>query len=295
MALIKCPECGKEISSKAKTCVHCGCEVFLCPECGTAYSEKLQTCKVCGYEFEKTPSIPIAKQETESANDLNEFLVAQKKKHTKRIYVFLSLFACFVVFFALAMFLPDIWAKKEPFEQLVKLTSFRNGTFACTILAAIFFAILMIVGDICDCRERNVYIGKLQGRQDEYRKLLLIYDTDEDKQNVVIENCANAIYKMENENESKQLSYIEVISTILALLIAIFFVVFWLRFTDISFSARALGIDLDFDMIEREWSFYVAICCVVIDIIFDIFASIYKKNKMKKLKERFQKELNPKN
>ena len=25
MALIKCPECGKEISSLAKVCIHCGC------------------------------------------------------------------------------------------------------------------------------------------------------------------------------------------------------------------------------------------------------------------------------
>jgi len=24
MALIKCPECGKEISDKAKKCIHCG-------------------------------------------------------------------------------------------------------------------------------------------------------------------------------------------------------------------------------------------------------------------------------
>ena len=24
MALIKCPECGKEVSDKAKICVHCG-------------------------------------------------------------------------------------------------------------------------------------------------------------------------------------------------------------------------------------------------------------------------------
>ena len=25
MALIQCPECGKEISDKAKNCIHCGC------------------------------------------------------------------------------------------------------------------------------------------------------------------------------------------------------------------------------------------------------------------------------
>ena len=27
MALIKCSECGKEISDKATTCIHCGCPV----------------------------------------------------------------------------------------------------------------------------------------------------------------------------------------------------------------------------------------------------------------------------
>lgn len=27
MALIKCPECGKEISDKANTCINCGCPI----------------------------------------------------------------------------------------------------------------------------------------------------------------------------------------------------------------------------------------------------------------------------
>lgn len=27
MAMINCPECGKEISDKAKTCIHCGCPI----------------------------------------------------------------------------------------------------------------------------------------------------------------------------------------------------------------------------------------------------------------------------
>ena len=27
MALIKCKECGKEISDKATNCIHCGCPV----------------------------------------------------------------------------------------------------------------------------------------------------------------------------------------------------------------------------------------------------------------------------
>jgi len=28
MAIIKCPECGHEISDKAKSCVSCGCPVL---------------------------------------------------------------------------------------------------------------------------------------------------------------------------------------------------------------------------------------------------------------------------
>lgn len=27
MALIKCPDCGKEVSSNALTCIHCGCPI----------------------------------------------------------------------------------------------------------------------------------------------------------------------------------------------------------------------------------------------------------------------------
>ncbi|MBE6584274.1 MAG: zinc ribbon domain-containing protein [Ruminococcaceae bacterium] len=27
MALIKCPDCGKEVSDRTKTCIHCGCPI----------------------------------------------------------------------------------------------------------------------------------------------------------------------------------------------------------------------------------------------------------------------------
>ena len=30
MALIKCPECGKEVSDKAQTCINCGCPIGSC-------------------------------------------------------------------------------------------------------------------------------------------------------------------------------------------------------------------------------------------------------------------------
>lgn len=51
MALIKCRECGKEISDKASTCVNCGCPILkelVCSECGYKLNENDKICKKCG-------------------------------------------------------------------------------------------------------------------------------------------------------------------------------------------------------------------------------------------------------
>lgn len=62
MAMIQCPECGQEISDKAKKCIHCG-KVFVeesivneeikCNECGAILLETDQTCPNCGCPVEK--------------------------------------------------------------------------------------------------------------------------------------------------------------------------------------------------------------------------------------------------
>lgn len=50
MALIKCPECGKEISDKAKTCPHCGVpiEMKFCQYCGEKIEKDCVVCPKCG-------------------------------------------------------------------------------------------------------------------------------------------------------------------------------------------------------------------------------------------------------
>jgi len=53
MALIKCPDCGKEISDKAEKCIYCG-KVFIqkakiyCAECGAKIPDGANCCQVCG-------------------------------------------------------------------------------------------------------------------------------------------------------------------------------------------------------------------------------------------------------
>lgn len=51
MALIKCSECGREVSDKAGNCPHCGCPIkkgFVCRECGNIFNEDLLSCPNCG-------------------------------------------------------------------------------------------------------------------------------------------------------------------------------------------------------------------------------------------------------
>ena len=55
MALIKCKECNKEISSTVKVCPHCGFknDKKTCPECGVIVKQTDKSCPECGYPLEK--------------------------------------------------------------------------------------------------------------------------------------------------------------------------------------------------------------------------------------------------
>lgn len=55
MALIKCPECKKEISSNAKVCPNCGYKnnIKTCPECGKIVKTTDTVCPECGYPLQK--------------------------------------------------------------------------------------------------------------------------------------------------------------------------------------------------------------------------------------------------
>lgn len=50
MSLIKCPECGKEISDKSHICIHCGYSLFA----GFIGSNKtINSCGNCGYSWKQ--------------------------------------------------------------------------------------------------------------------------------------------------------------------------------------------------------------------------------------------------
>ena len=60
MAIIKCPECGHQISDKAPTCPSCGVEiagkVTRCPKCGEVYLNNEDWCPHCHYPTQQAAS-----------------------------------------------------------------------------------------------------------------------------------------------------------------------------------------------------------------------------------------------
>lgn len=77
MALIKCKECGNEISSSAKTCPHCGVKISLlkCPECGKKLNGDETNCPDCGYPINKKTTSNIITE------NLDKLTGAQSKNY----------------------------------------------------------------------------------------------------------------------------------------------------------------------------------------------------------------------
>lgn len=70
MAMTTCPNCGEQISDKAKKCVHCGTvlvpeEKKCCPDCGAELEEGMDTCPKCGCPIENTIETEKTPQQVE--------------------------------------------------------------------------------------------------------------------------------------------------------------------------------------------------------------------------------------
>ncbi len=98
MALIACPECGREVSDKAKACPHCGyvlealekkseeqasSEFMTCPECGKEVPATSIVCPNCGIELKKSED----KKTEEIVKEKKQVTPEQKKKRIKIIVI----------------------------------------------------------------------------------------------------------------------------------------------------------------------------------------------------------------
>ncbi len=96
MAMIKCPECGQEISDKAKKCIHCGKVLIeensikqkICKECGKVISEEDTVCPNCG--------CPVESIEQSQKVEVTGVKVSKKSKKMLAIIGVVALVICFI-------------------------------------------------------------------------------------------------------------------------------------------------------------------------------------------------------
>ena len=123
MALIKCPECGQEISDKAANCPHCGVQIFACPECGQVSAGNPRVCPKCGYMNTAKPSVvPAREGETDTENEKSTDVVEQWLKANPRekkwFSVGMSIFQLTPFLAAIGVFLCIVYCIQRPFETL---------------------------------------------------------------------------------------------------------------------------------------------------------------------------------
>lgn len=91
MAVIKCPECGHQVSDKAPTCPGCGVEiagkVLRCPDCGEVYFVEQSMCPACHRPNSKAQSAmgtPVGQQQTAQDRGGKVERQAQQKEDKKQ-------------------------------------------------------------------------------------------------------------------------------------------------------------------------------------------------------------------
>lgn len=104
MAMIKCPECGKDISNQSDKCIYCGFpirneDMIVCSNCGVLNQAGSTFCSSCGNPLVKDITAPSTTKAHKSAN---------KKKHSKKRHskapLFMSIFFLLLILIAVIVF-----------------------------------------------------------------------------------------------------------------------------------------------------------------------------------------------
>ncbi|GHT51475.1 hypothetical protein AGMMS49982_09010 [Bacteroidia bacterium] len=108
MAIISCPECGKQVSDKAEECPHCGGPIksmFSCPECGEQLFERAEECPRCGCPLDMDVDGEDADDADDADDDWNK-LLDWLENHKKQVGIWLLIL---VTIAAIVWFIPSLW------------------------------------------------------------------------------------------------------------------------------------------------------------------------------------------
>ena len=81
MALVECPECGNQVSDRAKACPRCGfpiesdfekASIRYCTSCGSKLNPEALTCEVCGAPAKNAVEAPLEPQESHFTTSVSQ-------------------------------------------------------------------------------------------------------------------------------------------------------------------------------------------------------------------------------
>lgn len=144
MALIKCPECGKEISSKASSCPNCGCPSdewmnVKSEEADKREPERSDRCQYCGAEIEK--SLDYCPECGARLTAYRTIENTQNKKTSKEDSVFFKIAKNPFIIFLFCLFIPPVgifflWFHGRPKNKVIRII---------LTVFLIFYALLLYV------------------------------------------------------------------------------------------------------------------------------------------------------
>lgn len=157
MALIMCPECGGQVSSTAKQCVHCGCKYSVCPECGRIYKGDIAKCSDCGFQISEkrkelfgTGNSGSVKTESDYGADIIN--IWERRSATDKIimktvkYTGITLTILFIIFILIALFIIEFWDTKT-IDSLLKADKIIDKAHGLIIAACVVGALVPIVNE----------------------------------------------------------------------------------------------------------------------------------------------------
>jgi len=171
MAMMTCPECGKQISSTAKVCPQCGCTLSICPDCGAVYAGEKESCDQCGYRFGN---------KAEERKQTHPLPIETCRNKAKRYETVETVIYIVCILFLVAGGLTAFFAVPKLIEKIgTDLFGAKKqvGT-VCTVLALCCAAVVIGGGDLCfRVVWQAIFASTIRNERESYSQFLL--QTDE--------------------------------------------------------------------------------------------------------------------
>lgn len=236
MALVNCPECGKEVSSNAKQCVHCGCSFTVCPDCQTVVVGTPQECPRCGCRFSGE-----AKQKFETVTEddiIGKFrLRAETDRKRNKIvrFITMGLICVAVILVAVGGLLLELWwenCKSNVALDKLDITLSLKSDFNSVKLTLIFSCVCIVI--VLAILEFNEILGIFRHRSvlkykkeqiPQYVKIIRELAYSEEATAAEYSECLSATHLVYQPEYSNKLIVFAAINVILSVLATIFLTV----------------------------------------------------------------------